>query len=139
MLNLCVTENVGLGLTYFKILSSRLEESARQRIIAPNEFAGLLSSEQLDVKEQARRELNLAFRGQVIVRNRPRRLFLANVTRPTRALARATALTTDWAPVWTPELVTAADIIVLKIPEVATEHLLTPQLLRINRRRDSDL
>ena len=62
VLNLCVTENVGLGLTYFKILSSRLEESARQRIIAPNEFSVLLSNEQLDVKEQARRELSLAFR-----------------------------------------------------------------------------
>ena len=64
VLNLSVTENVGLGLTYFKILSSRLEESARQRIIAPNEFSVLLNNEQLDVKEQARRELSLAFRQQ---------------------------------------------------------------------------
>ena len=64
VLNLRVTENVGLGLTYFEILSSRLEENARQRVIAPNEFSVLLSNEQLDVKEQARRELSLAFRQQ---------------------------------------------------------------------------
>ena len=63
VLNLCVTESVSLGLGYFRILSSRLEENARMRVIAPNDFFGLLSTEQLDVKEQARRELSLSFRG----------------------------------------------------------------------------
>ena len=61
--NLCVTENVGIWITYFKILRSKLADSARRRIIAPAEFSGLLSVEQLGVKEQARRELALAARG----------------------------------------------------------------------------
>ena len=37
--NLCVTESVNLGLSYPCILSPRLYESARMRIIAPDEFA----------------------------------------------------------------------------------------------------
>ena len=55
-LNLCVAENVGLGLTYSEISRSRLEESARMRIIAPTEFSSLRGRDQLCVKEQARRE-----------------------------------------------------------------------------------
>ena len=64
VLNLCVTESAGLGLTYSRISSSRLGESARRRIIDPAEFSNLSSSEQLGVKEQARRELALASRGK---------------------------------------------------------------------------
>ena len=60
--NLCVTENVGLGITYFKITSSLSEESAMGRIIAPRDFSALLSDEQLDIREQARRDISLAFR-----------------------------------------------------------------------------
>ena len=62
VLNLCVGESVDLRLTFVKIPSSRLEESARMRIFAPNDFPRLLDSEKLDVKEQARRELSLSFR-----------------------------------------------------------------------------
>ena len=62
VLNLCVAESMGLGLTYFKTPSSLLEASARMGIIAPNEFPSLLGSEQLGVKEQARRGLPLSFR-----------------------------------------------------------------------------
>ena len=56
VLNLCITESVNLGLSYFRILSSRLEENARMRVLSSSSFAALLNSEQLDVKEQARRE-----------------------------------------------------------------------------------
>ena len=54
VLNLCVTENVGIGITNCGIASSRLEESARMRIIAPSEFDGVMGGEQLGVEEKAR-------------------------------------------------------------------------------------
>ena len=60
VLNLCVTESVNLGLSHFRILSSELEGNARVRVISTDAFAALLSSEQLDVKEQARREVALS-------------------------------------------------------------------------------
>ena len=62
VLNLCVTDSVCFGRTYFEILSSRLEESARMHISAPNEFPSLLGIGQLGLKEQARRELSLQIR-----------------------------------------------------------------------------
>ena len=71
VLNLCVAENVNLGLSYFRILSARLEEFARMRVIAPGEFSSLLNTEQLDVKEQARREMALSLRGNPVRAPRP--------------------------------------------------------------------
>ena len=35
LLNLCITESVNLGLSYFRILSSNLEENARMRVLPP--------------------------------------------------------------------------------------------------------
>ena len=58
VLNLRTTESVNLGLSYFVILTSRLEEKARVRIVEPGDFFALLSSEQLGAKEQAPRDLN---------------------------------------------------------------------------------
>ena len=60
VLNLCVTESANLGLSYFRILSSKLEENARMRVISTDAFAALLSAEQLGVKEQALREVALS-------------------------------------------------------------------------------
>ena len=65
VLNLTVTEGVALGMAYFRILSIRLEEMARQRAVGAEGFIRLLTSEQLDVKEQARRECALAVRGDL--------------------------------------------------------------------------
>ena len=52
--DLTVTEGVSLGIAYFRILSIRLEETARQRAVGEDEFIRLLSPDQLGVKEQAR-------------------------------------------------------------------------------------
>ena len=62
VLNLCIAESVNLGLSYFRILSSKLEENARMRVLPLGSFALLLNTEQLDVKEQARREAILSAR-----------------------------------------------------------------------------
>ena len=61
--NLTVAEGFSLGLAYFRILSIRLEEMARQRDVGGDEFIRLLSPEQLGVKEQARRARALSARG----------------------------------------------------------------------------
>ena len=63
VLNLSVTEGVSIGLAYFRILSIRLGEMARQRAVGADEFIRLLTPEQLGVKEQARRECALSARG----------------------------------------------------------------------------
>ena len=63
VLNLSVTEGFSFGLSYFRILATRLEETARQRAVSADDFARLLSYEQLDVKEQARRECALSNKG----------------------------------------------------------------------------
>ena len=60
--DLCVAGNVGFGLAYFAIFSSRLEGSARMRIIDPGDFSSLLRIDQLGVNEKARRELSLSVR-----------------------------------------------------------------------------
>ena len=62
-LNISVTEGFGFGLAYFRILSTRLEETARQRAVSAEEFYRLLPFGQLGVKEQARRECALSTRG----------------------------------------------------------------------------
>ena len=62
-LNISVTEGFGFGLAYFRILSTRLEETARQRAVSAEEFYRLLPFGQLGVKEQARRECALPNRG----------------------------------------------------------------------------
>lgn len=62
VLNLCVTESANLGLAYFRILSSKLEGNARMRVLAPSSVANLPNAGQLDVKEQARREVLLSTR-----------------------------------------------------------------------------
>ena len=64
VLNLSATEGFSFGLAYFRILATRLEETARQRAVSADEFSRLLSYEQLDVKEQARRECALSSRGE---------------------------------------------------------------------------
>ena len=62
-LNLSVAEGVSFGVAYFRILPIRLVEMARQRAVGADEFIRLLTSEQLGVKEQARRECALSARG----------------------------------------------------------------------------
>ena len=62
VLNLTVTEVVGMGLAYFRIIIIRLEEMARRRAIAVDEFPRLLPFAQLGVKEQTRRERALPLR-----------------------------------------------------------------------------
>ena len=57
VLNLAVIETVGIALSYHNVLSTRLTERARQRSTAEAEFVAQLSSEQFDVREQARREV----------------------------------------------------------------------------------
>ena len=63
VLNLTVTEGVSLGMAYFRILIIRSEEIARQRAVGADGFIRLLAPDQLDLKEQARRECALAVRG----------------------------------------------------------------------------
>ena len=62
VLNLCVTESVNLRLAYCRLLSSRMDENARMRVLSTDAYAALLSTEQLDAREQARREVLLSSR-----------------------------------------------------------------------------
>ena len=57
MINLAAIETVGLALTYHAILSARLAEKARQRSTVEDEFISMLSAEQFDVREQAKRDV----------------------------------------------------------------------------------
>ena len=58
--NLRITESDNLGLSFLRILSSWLVENARVRVLPPIEFANLLNADQLDAKEQARRDVLLS-------------------------------------------------------------------------------
>ena len=57
VINLAAIETVGLALTYHAILSARMAEKARQRSTAEAEFISMLSAEQFDVREQAKRDV----------------------------------------------------------------------------------
>ena len=62
VLNSSITESVNLGLSYFRISSSKLEENARMRVLPPASFANLLNADQLDAKERARLEVLISSR-----------------------------------------------------------------------------
>ena len=58
----CVAESVNLGLSYPRLLGSRLGENARMRVLPTEAYVALLSTEQIDVKEQDRLEVLISSR-----------------------------------------------------------------------------
>ena len=60
--NLAVTEGVSLGNAYCRTPIIHLEWKARKRAVSSDEFHSLLSPEQIEVDEQARRERSLSAR-----------------------------------------------------------------------------
>ena len=57
ILNLAILESVGTALAYHRILSTKLQERARQRSAKLSDFTELLSGEDFTIKEQAKREI----------------------------------------------------------------------------------
>ena len=58
--NMDVPGSVNLAISYFRILSARFAEGARQRSCSSDDFVRLLSAEQIDLGKQARRERALS-------------------------------------------------------------------------------
>ena len=56
VINMDVIETVGIALTYHNLLFPKLTEKARQRSAGEADFATMLSAEQFDIREQAKRE-----------------------------------------------------------------------------------
>ena len=60
VLNLSITDSVGVALAYRRVVSTRLQEKARQRPAKLSDFTELFRTEDFTLKEQARREIATA-------------------------------------------------------------------------------
>ena len=76
VLNLSVTESVGVAMLYHSALMTKLSEKARQRNTNEDEFIQLLSSEQFEFRERAKRDVAASTKAKekaTPVPNRPQR------------------------------------------------------------------